>query len=452
MKIILIKPNIGRREHSLYVDNASMEPLQLGILAALTPQDIEVKMYDDRLENIPYDEYADLVAITVETFTARRSYEISEEYRKRGIKVLLGGMHAKLIPDEVKEHCDSIMIGDAEDKWSEMVEDLKNGCLKEEYVCAPVCVPQKGVITRRDIFEGKKYMPITLLQFSRGCRFSCNYCASSVYFNRNHFCRDVDEVVEEIKSQKRRILFFVDDNIVANKDKAKELFKALIPLKVRWVSQGSIDMLDDDELMELMVKSGCAGHVIGFESIKPESISIMGKGVNRKFAQSQYKEAITKLRKYGLQTWAAFTIGHDTDTMESIRATYEFALKNKFCFAAYNILMPYPGTELFNQLKAENRLLYDGKWWLHPEYKFNYASFVPKNMTAPELTEAAFWCRKNFNSIKSVAYRIFEPRTNLRNPYKFLLYILYNPVFRKEVFEKQGMTFGCKEKDQGVLK
>lgn len=449
MKITLIKPNIGRREHSLYVDNASMEPLQLGILAALTPGDIEVVMYDDRLEPIPYNEPTDLVAITVETFTARRAYEISEEYRKRGVKVIMGGMHAVLIPEEVKEHCDSIMIGDGEDKWGQMIEDLRRGALQPEYRCDPVCVPQKGIITRRDIFEGKKYMPITLVQFSRGCRYSCKYCASSVYFKQKHFCRDVDEVIQEIKSQKRKLIFFVDDNIVANREKAKELFRALIPLKIKWVSQGSIDMLDDDELMRLMVKSGCLGHVIGFESIKSESIQVMEKGVNRKFVQNQYKDSIKKLRKYGLQTWAAFTVGHDTDTAESIKATYEFARKNKFCFSAYNILMPYPGTRLYDQLQAEGRLLYGGKWWLHPEYRFNYAAFLPKNMTAPELTEVAYYCRKNFNSIRSVIYRLFEPQTNLRNPIRFLTYIIYNPVFRKEVFEKQGMTFGCREKDEG---
>lgn len=448
MKITLIKPNIGRREHSLYVDNASMEPLQLGILAALTPQDIEVVLYDDRLEAIPYDEPTDLVAITVETFTARRSYEISEEYRKRGVKVLMGGMHVSLIPEEVRQHCDSIMIGDAEDQWGAMIADLRKGALKAEYRCAPVLIPQKGILPRRDLFEGKKYMPITLMQFSRGCRYHCNYCASSVYFKQHHFCRDIDEVIQEIRRQKRRLIFFVDDNIVGDKQKAKELFRRLIPLKIKWVSQASIDMLDDDELMELMVKSGCLGHVIGFESIKEESIKTMEKGVNKRFVADQYKEAIQKLRKYGLQTWAAFTVGHDTDTVESIQATYRFALKNKFCFSAYNILMPYPGTALYDQLQKEGRLLYDGKWWLHPEYKFNYATFSPANMSAPELTEVAYNCRKNFNSIRSVLYRLFEPRTNLRNPIRFFTYIAYNPVFRREVFEKQGMTFGCKEKDE----
>ena len=452
MKITLIKPNIGRREHSLYVDDASMEPLQLGILAALTPADVEVVMYDDRLEAIPYSEPTDLVAITVETFTARRSYEIADEYRQRGVKVIMGGIHVKLIPDEVRPHADSIMIGDAEDKWKEMIEDARIGQLKPEYICNPVCVPQKGVLTRRDIFEGKKYMPITLLQFSRGCRFNCKYCASSVYFEQRHFTRDVDEVVMEIKAQKRKLLFFVDDNIVADKEKAKELFRALIPLKVHWVSQGSIDMLDDDELMRLMIKSGCLGHVIGFESIKPESIDNMHKGVNKKFVADNYSEAIEKLRHYGLQTWAAFTIGHDTDTLDSIEATYRFARKNKFTFSAYNILMPYPGTPLYDKLEKEGRLLYDGKWWLHEQYKFNYTAFVPKNMTPDELTEAGFMCRKKFNSVGSVIQRMFEPRTNMRNPLRFFTYIIYNPVFRKEVFEKQGMTFGCKEKDEEETK
>jgi radical SAM superfamily enzyme YgiQ (UPF0313 family) len=436
----------------MYRDNASMEPLQLGVLAALTPEDVSVKMYDDRIEDIQYDEPTDLVAITVETYTARRSYEIAEEYKKHqpDTKILLGGMHVTLIPEEAATHADSIMIGDAEDKWVEMLDDLREHSLKEKYVCEFRSVPQSGVITRRDIFEGKKYMPITLLQFSRGCRFNCRYCASGVYFNHTHYVRPIDEVVNEIKSQKRKLLFFVDDNIVADKEAAKELFRALIPLKVKWVSQGSIDMLDDDELMKLMVKSGCLGNVIGFESISPGSIDEMGKGVNKRYSAEKYKEAISKLRHYGMQTWAAFTLGHDTDTLESILETERFAKKNKFCFAAYNILMPYPNTELYRQLDAEGRLLYDGKWWLHPEYKFNYAAFAPKGMTADELTEATFKCRSDFNSKKSILYRFFEPRTNMRNPIRMLSYIMYNPIFRKEVFEKQGMSFGYQQEDSEV--
>lgn len=449
MRITLIKPNIGRKEQGLYVDEARMEPLQLGVLAALTPGDIEIVLYDDRMEKIPFDEPTDLAAITVETFTARRAYEISAEYARRGIAVLMGGMHARLCPEEVKKHCTSIMIGDAEDKWAVMIEDLRKGQLQQEYICAAVPVPQKGVITRRDIFEGKGYLPLTLLQFSRGCRFSCNYCASSVYFNKTHSCREVGEVIAEIKSQKRKDLFFVDDNITANREKAKELFRALIPLKIRWVSQASIDMLEDKELMELMVKSGCLGHVIGFESIREESIKTMGKGVNKTYVANKYEQAIAELRNWGLQTWAAFTVGHDTDTVDSIIETYKFAIRNKFCFAAYNILMPYPGTPLYKDLKAQNRLLYDSQWWLHGDYRFNHAAFISKNMSADELTRVSFLCRTKTNSLAAIIYRAFDFKTNMRNPLRFITYCLYNPLFRKETFKKQGLMLGLNEA-QGV--
>lgn len=448
MKLTLIKPNIGRREHSLYVDEGRMEPLQLGILAALTPEDVDVVMYDDRMEEIPYDEPTDVVAITVETFTARRAYEISGEFRRRGVKTVMGGMHAMLIPEEVEEHCDAVIVGDAEPVWKTILRDCENNTLKKRYeVVQPLC-PQKNVITRRDIFEGKGYLPITLLQFSRGCNHTCNFCASSVYFKAHHYCRPVEDVIKEIKAQKRTLLFFVDDNIVCNHEKAKELFRALIPLKIRWVSQGSMDMLKDKELMELMVKSGCLGLVIGFESISPDCISEMNKYTNKKGSDSMYEKEIKELRKWGLQTWAAFTVGHDGDTVESIRATCDFAIKNKFTFAAYNILMPYPNTPLYEKLKAEGRLLYDGKWWLHEDYRFNYCSIVPKNMTPDELTEISFDCRKRFNSLKSIITRAFEFRTNMRTPYRFMTYLIYNPLFRKEVFKKQGMKFGLKDEKQ----
>lgn len=444
MKLTLIKPNIGRREHSLYVDEARMEPLPLGILAALTPPDIEVVLYDDRMEEIPYGEPTDLVAITVETFTARRAYEISEEFRKRGVKTVMGGMHAMLIPEEVEEHCDCVITGDAEPVWGTMIEDFRAGKLQKRYDAVQPECPQMNIIARRDIFEGKGYLPITLLQFSRGCSHKCSFCASSVYFKARHFCRPVEDVIKEIKSQKRKLLFFVDDNIVCNREKAKELFRALIPLKIHWVSQGSIDMLQDKELMSLMVKSGCLGLVIGFESISPECISQMNKGTNRKGAGEMYRSEIEELRKWGLQTWAAFTVGHDGDTLQSIKATCDFAIKNKFTFAAFNILMPYPNTPLYEKMEREGRLLYGGKWWLHEDYRFNYSSILPKNMTADELTEISFDCRRRFNSPISIFKRALEPRTNLRTPYRFMTYLIYNPLFRKEVFKKQGLKFGLK--------
>lgn len=440
MRLTLIKPNIGRREHSLYVDEGRMEPLQLGVLAALTPEDVEVSLYDDRMESIPYDEPTDLVAITVETYTARRAYEIAAEYRARGVRVILGGFQPTLLPQESARHADSIFVGDAETRWTEIIDDARRDALKPVYHATPGR-PQTGVLTRRDLFEGKGYLPISLMQFSRGCRFACGFCAVSRFFEKKHYTRDIDEVLAEIESQQRRLIFFVDDNIASNHEALKALCRELIPMRVRWVSQGSIDMTDDPELMRLMVDSGCLGHVIGFESITPASLREARKAPNLpRFAQ--YQSQIRILRDHGLQTWAAFTLGYDHDTRDSVAQTLAFALRNRFTFAAFNILMPYPNTPLYERLQREGRLLYDGHWWLHPEYRFNHAAFVPAQMTPDELTTACHEARASFNSVPALVRRFLDVRTNMRSLVRMFAYWRFNPIFRKEVFKKHGMRFG----------
>ena len=350
MKITLVKPNIGRMDHSLYVDEARMEPLQLGVLAAMVPPDDEVVLHDDRMEAIPYDAPTDLVAITVETYTARRAYEIAAEFRRRGVTVILGGMHPTLLPEEAAAHGDAIFLGDAESGWREAVEDARAGRLKPVYRAA-VGPPQfdGALMPRRDLFHGKGYLPVTLMQFSRGCRHACTFCAVSAYFERCHYHRAIDTVVAEIAAQKRRTIFFVDDNLLGNRRAAKALFRELIPLKIRWMSQGTVDMTRDPELMDLMTRSGCLGMVVGFESLSAENLRGMNKAANLPRCDG-YREAIRVVREHRLQLWAAFTLGHDNDTAESIAAAATFAVENRFCFAAFNILMPYPNTPLYRRL------------------------------------------------------------------------------------------------------
>ncbi|MEN8180241.1 MAG: radical SAM protein, partial [Pseudomonadota bacterium] len=302
MKVTLIKPNIGRMLRGPYIDEGRMEPLQIGVLAGLTPDRHEVAFYDDRMEPIPFDAPTDLVAITVETYTAKRSYEIAAKYHQRGIPVVMGGMHPSLVPDECLQHADAILLGDAETVWQQILSDAAEGRLQPIYR-APAGIAHPGVLPRRDLFVGKGYLPITLMQFSRGCHFHCNFCSIASYFDSRHFVRRVDEVVREIAAQKRKLVFFVDDNLCANRQAAKELFRALIPLKVRWVSQTSLDMLRDAELMDLMLQSGCLGHVIGFESITPDNLTEMRKGHNL-HAFDGYRSQVRILRDYGLQTWA----------------------------------------------------------------------------------------------------------------------------------------------------
>jgi radical SAM superfamily enzyme YgiQ (UPF0313 family) len=440
VKLTLIKPTIGRPTHSLYVDEARMEPLNLGVLAALTPDDVEVVMYDDRCEPIPYDEATDLVAITVETYTARRSYEIAAEYRRRGVPVIMGGFQPTFVPEECAQHADSLFIGDAETAWAGVIEDARKGQLKPLYT-APPGKPQTGVLTRRDIYEGKNYLPISLMQYTRGCRFVCEFCAVTRYFDRKHHLRAIDETVAEIAAQDRKLLFFVDDNIASNRQALKELCHALIPLRLNWVSQASLDVTSDRELMKLMSDSGCLGHIMGFESITRDSIREARKAPNiGKF--DQYETQIAILRDYGFQTWAAFTLGYDHDTLDSVKETTEFALRNRFTFAAFNILMPYPNTPLYDRLTKEGRHLYDGQWWLHPQYRFNDCAFVPARMTADELTRACYEARSQFNTIPSMLRRFSDLRTNMRTLNRMRRFWQFTPVFRKEVFKKHGMLFG----------
>ncbi len=457
MKITFVRPNIGRMEHSLYVDEGRMEPLQLGILAALTPPDVDCQLYDDRLEAVPFDQPTDLAALTVEIYNARRSYEIAAEYRRRGVPVIMGGFHPTLAGDECLEHADSIFVGDAELLWAEVVEDARRGQLRRVYRAAAGAAPQAGgVQPRRDLFAGKGYLPISLMQFGRGCRFACDFCAISVFFGRKQYVRRSREVLAEIEAQNRKLIFFVDDNFLASHEAAKSFLRQLIPLRVRWVSQASIDMTNDPELMDLLEESGCLGNVIGFESLDQRNLRLMRKAPNLLHMRAagarasgatlhnwdNYDTACRILRDHHLQTWAAFTLGHDHDTTESIRETYDFAMHHKFCFAAFNILMPYPGTPFYQRLAAADRLLWDGQWWLHPEYRFNHAAFVPANMTPDELTEACWSCRDRWNRKSVIFKRVWDWKTHLSSLTRLGIFLGYNPIYAREAYKKQGMLFG----------
>ncbi len=443
MQVTFIKPTLGSlREGERFIDEARMEPLSLGILAGLTPPGVDCRLLDDRVDEIDYDEPTDLVAINIETFTARRAYEISTEYRARGVKVAMGGMHATLIPDEVAEHADSVITGDAEAVWPKVVADAHAGRLQPRYVGIPG-IPQPGVMPRRDLYKGKKYLPVSLMQFGRGCRFTCEFCAVTKYFDHCHYYRPVAEVVAEIEALPRKEIFFVDDNFVANPEAVKELLRALIPLKVRWVSQSSLDHTRDPEMLRLFAESGCLGNVIGFESLNADNLRQMRKSANLA-AFDGYAESVAALRAHHLQTWAAFALGYDHDTVESILETCEWGIANHFTFAAFNVLMPYPGTPFYDRLKEEGRLLYDGRWWLHPDYRFNHAAFKPARMTADQLTEAGWDCRKRWSSWPSIFTRALDPSTNMASLYRFATYCAYNPLYRREAFKRQNMRLGVR--------
>jgi radical SAM superfamily enzyme YgiQ (UPF0313 family) len=441
MRITFIKPNMGLVRGAPYDDSGRMEPLTFAVLAGITPRGHQVTLIDDRFERVPYDEPTDLVGINTEIYTARRAYEIADAYRARGVPVVLGGFHTTMLPEESAAHADAIVLGDAEAAWAEIVADADAGRLRPRYrgqLAGSRLL--EGVRTDWSIFEGKSYLPVRLTQFSRGCPNSCEYCATGNIYAKRHATRPVAEVVRELERDGRKLVFFVDDNIIANREQATELFRAIKPLKIRWLGQADVGFAQDPAFMELMLDSGCSGLVVGFESLDPSHLARMKK--SSALHLDSYDAIVEAIRRSGLMIWAAFLLGYDGETPASVAATCDWALSKKFAFAAFNILMPYPGTPLYARLEAQGRLLYDGRWWLHDDYRFGQAGFVPSACSPEELTAACLDARRRHSSVLNIARRAFDLETNMKDLWSIATYIAYNPLFRDEMLRKHGMMLG----------
>lgn len=435
MKITFIRPNMTDMRSS-----DAMEPLVFAILAGLTPPEVETVLYDERLEAIPYDEPADLVALTVETYTARRAYQIAVQFRRRGVPVVMGGYHPTFLPDEALQYADAVVVGDAEQLWEQVVQDAQAGQLQWLYR-QPDYPPLSGIKPDRRIFHGKRYAPAALVQYGRGCRFACEFCSIHAFYGFNLRQRPVGEVVAEIEALNRKHIFLVDDNIFVNVPQAKELFQALIPLNIRWSCQISIDVAQDDELMALLEKSGCTTAVIGFESLNERNLAQMKKKWNLK--HGDYATSVQKFQDRGIMIYGSFVFGYDHDTIDSFDLSVEFALRSKFYLANFNPLTPMPGAKLYDRLQAERRLLYD-RWWLAPDYRYGQATFHPRGMTADELTAGCFRARRQFNEYTSIFKRAFDFKANARDPYRLGLHLASNIVSRREIVKKQGQPLGEK--------
>ena len=380
-----------------------MEALPAATVAGLTPKDIQVRFYDDRMEAIPFDESTDLAAISVETYTAKRAYQIASEFRKRRVPVVMGGFHATLCPDEVAKYAEAVVCGEAELLWPQVVDDARHGHLEKFYRQAtrPSLANLKP---RRSIFNGKSYLPIGLVEAGRGCHFKCDFCAVQTVFNSTQTRRPVDAIIAEIAALKneRKLFFFVDDNITSNLAEAKEFFRALIPLQVRWVSQSSIDAAHDEEFLELLARSGCKGVLIGFESLNPANLRHMNKAFNT--MKGGFEQALANLRRHRIRVYGTFIFGYDGDTPESFTETVEFAQEHALYIAAFNHLTPFPGTPLYRRLESEGRLLYEN-WWLDERYSYNRIPFQPRGMTPETLQRNCLEARRRFYSWPSILRR-----------------------------------------------
>jgi radical SAM superfamily enzyme YgiQ (UPF0313 family) len=432
-RITLIRPNMGN-----YRSNDALPPLALAILAARTPKEIAVRFYDDRIESIPQDDRPDIVALSVETFTAQRAYEIAMQYRQRGCLVVMGGYHPTLMPDEALEYADAVVLGDAEGSWEALLDDVQRDCLQKRYSGGNRETLDDYQIDR-SIFLGKKYLPVELVQYSRGCRFSCEFCSIDAFYNQKVRTREVEQVIEEIKHlDPKKLLFFVDDNLFGSPRALMRLLESLEKLKIRWSCQISIDVAKDEILLDKLQAAGCIFVLVGFESLSEENLKQMGKSWNS--VSGNYKETIQKFHHRGIAVYGTFVFGYDGDTPQLIDRSLRFAQETKLEIANFNPLTPTPGSKLYRRLVKEGRMV-DAKWWLNKHFRYGDPIFEPKGMSARALSQHCFEAKKRFYSWRSIFMRLFVSPIRFKR-FRFTMVLLANIVSRIEIYRKQYRKLG----------
>jgi radical SAM superfamily enzyme YgiQ (UPF0313 family) len=370
------------------------------MVAALCPPEAEVSLIDDERAPIAYDAPVDLVGISLLTPTAKRGYEIAREYRKRGVPVVLGGMHVTACPEEAGREADAIVIGEAEDTWPGLVRDFAAGALRKVYRSSNSSDLAGLPVPRRDLLRKEDYITINTIQATRGCPFGCEFCSITALFGARTRCRPVEEVIEEIRALEGDIFVLNDDNVAQETDYFKDLFRGLIPLRKTWVGNASWNISEDGEMLDLMERSGCAGVFVGFESVVAQArLSKLARSENR---AAVYKETVRKLHARGICVMGAFIFGFDNDDETVFPRTFEFAAESRIDTAQINILVPYPGTPLHARLESEGRLV-ERDW---NRYMTDRACFEPKNMSREELVERFVWIRRKFHSYPRIVQRV----------------------------------------------
>ena len=420
MKIRLIDPAYEHPyiSHSQKViKNIWFARLTLTTLAALTPPEIEVKITDENVEPVDFDEDVDLVGVTGMLMHAPRAYQIAERFRQRGIPVVMGGPHASSLSLEAKEHVDAVVIGEAENVWEGLIEDVRKGCLKPFYRADAFCSMEKLPFPRLDLLRKDAYMTINCVQTTRGCPHQCDFCHVTHFFGKTYRCRPVDEVIEEVKRLEGDFLVFIDDNIAGNRRYAKELFTRLRPLKKQWASQASMTLTRDPELLKLAAESGCVSLFIGVECLSSENL----KDVNKSFNQvHQLGEAMKAVHDHDIMVLAGFIFGLDHDDEGVFERTLRFCERNRIELPTFFLLTPLPGTALFQRMESEGRLLH--KDW--GQYNGATVVFKPRLMTEETLQRGFNWACKEGYSWGSIFKRVFHPQQ------RFFTRVLSNIAYR----------------------
>jgi radical SAM superfamily enzyme YgiQ (UPF0313 family) len=407
MKIVLISPKgpLYRHRGGILRKSLRYQPLTLTTLAALIPEELgaEIQLIDEGIQDIPDDLGADLIGMTVITGTARRAYELSDGFRKQGIPVVLGGPHVTLVPDEAMRHADAVCVGYAEESWPELLRDFNRGVMKPGYYQSPTLSLENLPFARRDLFDKRLFLTQAVFEATRSCAHDCEFCVAPAAWGRVQYQKPIDWVIEDIRRVGQKKILFIDLNLVSDTDYAKQLFRALVPLKVKWYGLSTVLIAHDPELMELMAESGCKGLLLGLETVSGGSLREAKKHFN---ASVSYKRLIGDLHHLGIAIQGCFVFGLDHDTPDVFDATVEFAVDAGIDLPRFAVLTPFPGTPLHRRLEAAGRIL-TRNWEL---YDGQHVVFQPKHMSVRELNTGHERAWKQAYAWAAIAKRLMQAR------------------------------------------
>lgn len=401
--------------------------LSLPLLAALTPEEWNIEIILETIEDIPFETDADLIAIGSMGHAVIRSIDIATEFKKRGKTVILGGYMASLMAEEAKKYCDSVVIGDAEGVWAKVLEDFEKGVLKdfykEELLALSTPLPRFDLIINKNIGD---FLPV---QAGRGCPNTCSFCSVYCLYKGRYLKRNVPEVIRDIKHIKSlgyKKFLLLDDNIVADRDYMIALCSEIKKLNMEWTSQCSIDIGDDNELLKIAAESGCTALSFGLESISQESLNSMDKSWADRY---KYEKLLRNIQNTGIDLSTEMVVGADGDTLQSIKDTAKFIMDNKIVVPRFYILTPIPGTKYYEDMKNQNRIInYDIY-----SYNGSEAVHMPKNMSPQELTEGYWELYNEVFSIKSIFLRTIFRKDIFRKPQRFFFYFMVNMYYRYQI-------------------
>jgi radical SAM superfamily enzyme YgiQ (UPF0313 family) len=410
MKIALLSPKgpLYRNRGGIFKKSLRYQPLTLTTLAALAPGDLDTEfiLCDEGVSDLPFDLTVDLVGITVITGSAPRGYELARHFRARGIKVVLGGPHVTLMPEEAMQHADAVCVGYAEETWPELLRDFATGRMRERYDQSPDFQLTNLPFPRRELLDGRYFLTQAVFEATRACAHDCEFCVVPTAWGRKQFQKPVGHVVDDIKRVDARRIIFIDLNLISDRAYAGELFTALIPLRVRWFGLATSLIGRDRELMELMARSGCSGLLIGLESVCEASLGDSRKRFND---PALYGTLINDLHALGISIQGCFVFGHDHDTTDVFDETVQFAIDAGIDLPRFAILTPFPGTPLHRRLEQAGRIL-SKNWEL---YDGQHVVFQPKQMTAHELQAGHERAWRSVYSYSSIVRRLGIARTQL---------------------------------------